>query len=97
MLAVCNTDYEFNLIEIVEAGRQSNGGVFPNSNLGYAIVNDLLDFSEPENVNDSDFKLPFVFVGDDAFPMKTNLVKPYLICIWKNLSLITECPEQREL
>ena len=77
LLAVCNADYEFTLIDIGEPGRQSDGGVFPNSNLGYAIVNDLLDFSEPENVNDSDFKLPFVFVGDDAFPLKTNLVKPY--------------------
>ena len=77
LLAVCNADYEFTLIDISEPGRQSDGGVFPNSNLGYAIVNDLLDFSEPENVNDSDFKLPFVFVGDDAFPMKRNLVKPY--------------------
>ena len=65
------------LIDIAEAGRQSDGGVFSNSNLGYAIVNDLLDFPEPENVNDSDFRLPFVFVADDAFPMRTNLVKPY--------------------
>ena len=65
------------LIDIAEADRQSDGGVFSNSNLGYAIVNDLLDFPEPENVNDSDFKLPFVFVADDAFPMRTNLVKPY--------------------
>ena len=76
MLAVCNADYEFTLIDIGEAGRQSDGGVFSNSNLGYAIVNDLLDFPEPENVNDSDFTLPFVFVGDDAFPMR-NLVKLY--------------------
>ena len=77
MLAVCNADYEFNLIDIGEAGIQSDGGVFSNSNFGYAIVNDLLDFPEPENVNDSDFKLPFVFVGDDASPMRTNLAKPY--------------------
>ena len=77
LLAVCNADYEFTLIDIGEAGRQSNGGVFYNSNLGYVIVNDLLDFPEPENVNDSDFKLPFVFVGDDASPMRTNLAKPY--------------------
>ena len=56
---------------------KSDGGVFSNSNLGYAIVNDLLDFPEPENVNGSDFKVPFVFVADDAFPMRTNLVKPY--------------------
>ena len=77
LLAVCNTDYEFTLIDIGGAGRQSDRGVFSNSNLGYAIAHDLLDFPEPENVNDSDFKLPFVFVGDDGFPMRTNLVKPH--------------------
>ena len=53
------------------------GGVFSTRNLGYAIVNDLLDFPEPQNVNDSDFTYSFIFVGDDVFPMKTNLVKPY--------------------
>ena len=45
--------------------------------MGYAIVNDLLDFPETENVNDSDFKLPFAFVADDAFPLRKNLVKHY--------------------
>ena len=76
LLAICNADYEFTFIDIGEAVRQSDGGVFSNSNLGCAIVNDLLDFPEPENVNDSDFTLPYVFVGDDAFPMRKNLVKP---------------------
>ena len=77
LLSVCNADYEFTLIDVGEAGRQCDGGVFSNSNLDYATVNDLLDFTEPEKVNDSDFTLPFVFVGHDAFPMRTNLVKPY--------------------
>ena len=77
MLAVCNADQEFTLNDIGKPGRQSNGGVFSNSNLGYELVNDLLDFPEPENVNDSDFKLPFAFASDDDFPVRTNLVKPY--------------------
>ena len=77
MLAACNADYESTLIDIGEADRQSDGGVFSNSNLSYAIVNGLLDFPEPENVNDSNFKLPFAFLGDDAIPMRTNLVEPY--------------------
>ena len=77
LLAVCNADYEFTLTDIGEAGRESDGGVFSNSNLGYAVVNDLLDLPEPENVNDSDFTLPFVFIGYDVFSMRTNTVKPY--------------------
>ena len=60
-LAVCNTDYEFTLMDIGDTGRQSEGGVFSNSNQGYAIVNDPLDFPKPEIVNGSDFTLSFVF------------------------------------
>ena len=51
----CSADYEFTLIDIGETGRESDGGVFCNSNLGYAIVNDLSYFPEPENINNSDF------------------------------------------
>ena len=76
LLAGGHCDYEFTLINIGKAGRRSHRGVFSNSNLSYAIVNDLLDCLEPENVNKSDFTLPLVFVGDNAFPMKTNLIKP---------------------
>ena len=65
------------MTEIGEAGRQSNGSAFSNSNFGNAIVNDPLDFPEPENVHESDFTLPFVFICYDDFPMRTNLVKPY--------------------
>ena len=65
------------MIDIVEADRQSEWGVFSNSNLSYAIVNGLSDFPEPENVNGGNFKLPFAFLGDDAIPMRTNLVEPY--------------------
>ena len=75
LLAGGNCDYEFTLINIGEAARRSHRGVFSNSNLSYAIVNDLLDCLEPENVNKSDFTLPLVFVGDNTFPMKTNLIK----------------------
>ena len=99
LLTICNADYEFTLIYIGEAVAQSDRGVFSNSNLGYSIVNDLFDIPEPENVHDSDFTLPFVLAGDDAFPMKTNLVKPYSafhLDLEKLITKITEYPEKGE-
>ena len=37
LLAVCNAVYKFLLVDIGDAGRQSDGGVYNNSSLGYAI------------------------------------------------------------
>ena len=37
LLAVCNANYEFTLVDIGEAGLQSDGGFYDNSKLGMAI------------------------------------------------------------
>ena len=77
LLALCNATYEFVLVDIGEAGRQSDRGVFANSNLGFAITNNLLKLPEAETLAGFDNTFPYVFVADDAFPMQHNLIKPY--------------------
>ena len=63
LLAVCNARYEFTLVDIGQAGRQSDGGVYKNSNLGYAINQNLLNVPTPSNMS-SEGKYPYVFVVD---------------------------------
>lgn len=77
LLAICNARYQFTMVDIGEAGRQSDGGVFANSNIGYSIVNNLLSLPEAELLPNSNIVFPYVFVGDDAFPLRFNLIKPY--------------------
>ena len=77
LMAVCNAKYEFTLVDVGECGRQSDGGVFRNSNLGHAIVNELFDLPPQKSLPGTDLVQQYVFVADDAFPMGTNLVKPY--------------------
>ena len=36
--ALCDASYQFTAVDSGEAGRQSDGGVFANSNLGRSIV-----------------------------------------------------------
>ena len=67
LLAVCDANYEFTMVDIGDSGRQSEGGVYANSKLGYAIENDLLNIPE----------FPYVFVADDAFSLKPYMIKPY--------------------
>ena len=78
LLAVCNSDYEFTMVDIGEAGRQSDGGGgFVNSNIGYSITNKLLGIPQPETLKGTNIAFPYLFIGDDAFPLRHNLIKPY--------------------
>lgn len=65
-------------IDVGDCGRHSDGGVLSNSLLGQGLENRTLCFP-----NDSPLPgtvlptLPFVMVGDEAFPLKNNLLRPY--------------------
>ena len=77
LLALCNGKYEFTMVDIGEAGRQSDAGVFSHSNIGYCIVNNLLKLPEARKLDQTNNLYPYVFLGDDAFPLRPNLIKPY--------------------
>jgi len=77
LLAVVNAKYEFTMVDIGDYGRMSDGSVFASSNLGHAIGHQLLDFPAPRIFPGTSIQFPYVFVGDDAFPVRTSLLKPY--------------------
>ena len=78
LMAVCDADYNFLLVDVGDSGRQSDGGVFFNGNIAHAINENLLNLPKPRLFFGNDrIEFPFVFVGDEAFPLKTNLIKPY--------------------
>ena len=77
LLAVCDAQYRFTLVDIGDSGRNSDGGVFSSSNLGYAIEHDLLHLPRNEKIPGLENKFPYVFVGDEAFRLSEQLMKPY--------------------
>ena len=77
LLSVCDASYRFTPVDIGDSGRQSDGSVYANSNLGYAIENKLLNISPDAKVTGSTMVLPYVFAGDDTFGLKRHLMKPY--------------------
>ena len=44
------------------------GAVFSNCTFGDAIKRNILNISGPKEMNTTNIKFPYVFVGDDAFP-----------------------------
>ena len=78
LLPVCNAKYEFTMVDIGDSGRQSDGSVYNNSHLGFAIENNTLNLPDPDVVGSNpENKLPYVFVADDVFGLKCQTMKPY--------------------
>lgn len=62
LMAVCDADYKFLLVDIGDSGHQSDGGVFSNGNIGHAVNEILLNLPQPRLFNGDDMtKFPFVF------------------------------------
>lgn len=58
-------------------GRVSDGGVFGASTLSRALDEGWLNIPPPTQLPNSEKTLPHVILGDEAFPLKPYLIRPY--------------------
>lgn len=77
LLALVDADYKFIYVDIGCNGRISDGGVFKHSTLGQALEQNDLNIPAASPLPGRDIPSPYVIVADDAFPLKTYLMKPY--------------------
>ncbi|XP_050306290.1 putative nuclease HARBI1 [Anthonomus grandis grandis] len=81
LLAVCDADGLFTMIETGYAGRNNDGGIFRASNLGQCLERNGLNLPASACLphDESQEKVPYFFVGDNAFPFKRYLMRPFPI------------------
>ena len=77
LLAIVDADYKFLFVDIGCNGRVSDGGVFRNCDLFEELEANTLSIPKPTNPPGCSNALPYVIVADDAFPLKTYILKPY--------------------
>lgn len=77
LLACCDANYFFTLIDIGAYGSESDGGIFRNSVFGNMLEENLLNVPPPRRLPNSDIVQPFVIVADEAFPLKSFIMRPY--------------------
>ena len=80
MVAVCDAaHYRFIMVDVGDAGRHSDGGVFSSSQFGKALANNHCLCHQLNLCPVASQNVPYVFVGDSAFPFKMNMMRPYTL------------------
>ena len=77
VLAMCDSNYKFIYVDIGSAGREGDSSVFKESKLFKSLEDGSLHIPPPCPTPGSQVELPHVIVGDEAFPMKPYLMRPY--------------------
>ncbi|XP_047499503.1 uncharacterized protein LOC125045951 [Penaeus chinensis] len=77
LLALVDANYKFVVVDIGSYGKNSDGGIFSHSKFGELLEKGALNIPPPAQLPDSSCMTPYVIVGDEAFPLKTYLLRPY--------------------
>jgi len=75
LMAVADASYKFLYVDVGAYGSEGDSTVFRNCEFGQALFNNKLSIPGERIVNGK--PLPNFFLGDDAFPLMRNLMKPY--------------------
>lgn len=76
-MAVVNAESEFLMVDVGTNGRISDGGVLSNTKFFEKLNNGEIGLPNPSAPFLDAHILPYVFVGDDAFSLRSDLMKPY--------------------
>ncbi|XP_034052980.1 protein ANTAGONIST OF LIKE HETEROCHROMATIN PROTEIN 1-like [Gymnodraco acuticeps] len=79
LLAVVDAEYLFRVVDVGGFGRSSDSGSLRNSAFGESLRDGSLQLPPDTVIAGSERRgpLPHVFVGDEAFPLLDNLLRPF--------------------
>ena len=79
LMALVDSDYKFMYIDVGAVGSESDAGVFAHSQLSslFSETRANLPLPEPLPGDPEGTPIEYFMVGDDAFALRTWLMKPY--------------------
>uniref|UniRef100_UPI0037E704E4 zona pellucida sperm-binding protein 3-like n=1 Tax=Semicossyphus pulcher TaxID=241346 RepID=UPI0037E704E4 len=77
LLGVVDARYRFRMIDVGAYGKSSDGGTLSSSAFGQALRHDALDVPSDAPLPGAGVATPFVFVGDEGFPLRRNMMRPF--------------------
>lgn len=76
-MAIVDANYKFLMVDVGANGRVSDGGVMKNTLFWRKLSENKLHVPDPRQLPGTTKKCPYVFVGDEAFQLLPNFMKPY--------------------
>lgn len=77
LLALVDANRKFIMIDVGTNGKVSDGGVLFYSKFGNLLLHNKLNLPKPTVLPNTSQTHNFVFVGDEAFALRPDLMKPY--------------------
>lgn len=77
LLAICDAKYCFSFVDIGAYGGTNDAAVLSNTQFGQAFNDFPTMLNIPSPATCGNTSLPYVLLGDDIFPLKPWLMKPY--------------------
>ena len=77
LMGLVDADYNFLWAQVIANGSTSDCAVFNASPLREVLENGDIGFPDVEPLPNDDLNIPYFFVGDDAFPLRTWMMKPF--------------------
>lgn len=77
LMAVVDADYRFIAVDIGSYGREGDSSIFKQWNFGKMLSEYRLNLPAPKDLPNSTIKTPHVFLGDEAFPLNADFLRPY--------------------
>jgi hypothetical protein len=74
---LCDANYQFTFGNIGAYGKCSDSGIFKNSSLYEKLQNGSLNIPQSSAIINSSVTYPYVIVGDEAFALSENVLRPY--------------------
>ena len=77
LLGLVHADYKFLWVDIGANGSASDAQLFNSCRLKEDIDSGAINSPEPEPLPHDDENIPYFLVGDDAFALRTSMMKPF--------------------
>ncbi|CAH4034421.1 unnamed protein product [Pieris brassicae] len=77
LLAICDANYNFLYIDVGAYGKSSDSGVFKDTAFYTKLQNKTLNIPNAKPLTENGDNIPYVILGDEAFGLHENLMRPY--------------------